>query len=152
MALIVYNEAKYFLSTGVLNLATDTLKGMLVTTGYIVDPNHRVVDDGTLLAPSLFEVTGTGYIGGYKKSGRVEITNKSVVRDEVTFRVRLFGDDLLWSLINVGIVGGLLIIREGTSSDTTSLLIGYTNEGGFPLTTDGGELLIRFHVNGILAL
>lgn len=152
MAIIVYNEAKYALTVGGLNLSTDTLKAMLVTVGYIPDPTHAFVDDGTLLAPNQFEVAGTGYIGGWGGTGRIEITNKLVLRDTDTFRVRLFGDNLLWNLINVGVVGGVIITREGITDDTTSLLIGYCNEGGFPVSTNGGELQIRFNVNGILAL
>jgi hypothetical protein len=124
---------------------------MLVTPGYVVDPNHKFVDDGTLVCPSNFEVAGTGYIGGHGGTGRLTITNVSVVRDTGTFRIRVFGDDMLWSHINVGTVGGILVIREGTADDTDSLLIGYTNEGGFPVTTDGGELQVRWHVGGILA-
>ena len=154
MALIVYNEAKYFLSTKQLNLRDDVLKAMLVTQGYIPDPNQKFVDDGTIISPNQFEVAGTGYVGGFGGSGRKLISNKSVIRDTETFRIRLFGDNVSWSPLAVGIVGGILVIREGTTSsdsDSNALLIGYTNEGGFPIPTDGGELQIRWNINGILA-
>lgn len=152
MALLVYNEAKYFMATGSLNLLTDTLQAMLVTQGYIPDPNHKYVDEGTLVSPSEFEVAGTGYVGGFGGTGRRTITSKSLVRDANTFRVRLFGDNVTWNPINVGVVGGVLVIRPGTTSDESSLLIGYTNEGGFPVPTDGGELQVRWNVaSGILA-
>lgn len=152
MAILIYNEAKYSLAVGTLDLSTDTVKAMLVTTGYIVDPTHAFVNDGTLVAPNQFEVAGTGYVAGWGGSGRREVLNKSVIRDTGVFRVRLFGDDLLWNLLNVGVVGGLILLREGAASDTDSLLIGYCNEGGFPVSTDGGELQVRWHINGILAL
>lgn len=151
MANIVYTEAKYKLGLGQLDLSSDTLKAILVTAAYNVDPNHKFVDEGTLVSPANFEAAGTGYIGGFGKTGRREILNKLVVFDSDTSKVRLFGDNLLWTSLNVGVVGGVIIIREGVSSDSDSLLIGYTNEGGFPVPTDGGELQIRFHANGILA-
>jgi hypothetical protein len=152
MALIVFNEAKYLLSLEQVNLLTDTLKVMLVTPGYIPDANHTYVDDGTILSPSNYEVAGTGYIGGWEGSGRRTVTNKSVIKDTNTSKTRLFGDDVLWNPINVGPVGGVVLFREGEESDETSLLIGYTNEGGFPILTDGGELQIRWHTNGIYAM
>ena len=154
MATIVYNEAKFRLVTRQLDLSTDTLKAILVTQGYIPDPNHTFVDDGTLVAPNQFEVGGTGYEGGFQGTGRREILNKLVIRDAATFRVRLFGDNVSWNPINVGLVGGVLVIREGltsSDSDETSLLIGFTNEGGFPIPTDGGELQVRWNLNGIFA-
>ena len=153
MATIVYTEAKHQMSIGNLNLLTDKFKVMLVTTGYVPDRNHTFVDDGTLLAPGKFEVGGTGYIGTFGGSGRKEILNKSVVVDNSTFKIRLFGDNVTWSPINVGVVGGVVVIRESIISganDSTSLLIGYTNEGGLPAPTDGGELQIRWHIGGIL--
>lgn len=151
MATVVYNEAKYLLSLGELNLLTDTLKAMLVTDEYVVDPNHGYVSDGTLVSPDQFEVDGTGYILGHGGSGRRTITNKIVEKDTGTSRVRLYGDDLSWNPINVGLIGGVILIREGTNNDNASLLIGYTNEGGFPIFTDGGEFQLRWHENGILA-
>ncbi len=151
MALTVYNEAKYLVSIGELNLSSDTLKVMLVTQGYIVDPNHTYADDGTLVSPAQYEVAGTGYIGGWNQTGRREILNKLVVRDPITSRIRLFGDYLIWNPINVGVVGGLIIVREGESSDDDTLLLGYTNEGGFPFPTDGGEIQVRWNTNGIIA-
>ena len=84
MPTIVYNEAKYFLSTKQLNLQDDVLKAMLVTNGYIPDQNQAFVDNGTIISPNQFEVTGTGYIGGFAGSGRKTIANQSVVRDSVS--------------------------------------------------------------------
>jgi hypothetical protein len=149
---IVYTEAKYRLSVGTLNLSTAVLKAMLVTSDYAVDRNHTVVDDGTLVCPSNFEVSGTGYVGGYEGGGRITLENVSVIIDEDTFRVRLFADDLIWSLINVGVIGGVILLAEIiNTSDSESLLIGFTSAGGFPIPSDGGDLQVRWHVNGILA-
>lgn len=152
MAVTVYTEAKYRLSVGTLDLSTAVLRAMLVTPDYVVDRSHTVVDDGTLVCPSNFEVSGTGYVGGYEGSGRRTLENVSVVIDEATFRVRLFGDDLTWSLINVGVIGGVILLAEiANTDDNKSLLIGFTNVGGFPIPSDGGDLQVRWNVNGILA-
>ena len=154
MALVVYTEAKFQLSTKALNLETDLLKVMLVTNGYIVDPAHTFVTDGGFTAPGNFEVSGTGYTPGFGENGRQTLVNRTLVRDPATARVRLFGNNIIYPSINVGVVGGIVLLREGTatdSDDSNALLIGYNNEGGFPIITDGGELQIRWHINGILA-
>jgi hypothetical protein len=101
-----------------------------------------VVDDGTVNAVSEFEVAGTGYTAGFGASGRHLLTGKSLVIDADLHVVRYIFADLIWTGINVGIVGGMVLLLESGSSDSTSPLIAYRDTGGFPQATDGSELRI----------
>jgi hypothetical protein len=148
---LVFNPARYAIFSQQLNLVEDVIKAMLVTPDFIPDPDMEFVDDGTVIAPINFEVNGTGYEPGVSGSGRVTLTGKLFTIDNNTDRSRFFATDLLWVPINVGPVGGTILIREG-DDDTESLLISYTTSGGFPKNTDGGQLEVRWSPNGILAL
>jgi hypothetical protein len=149
MAIVIYTHAKYLLATKQLDLATAPLKVMLVTPDYVADFAQKFIDDGTSLSASIFECSGTGYAGTFGGTGRKLLTNVSVIEDNDLNRVRLFADNTIWNPINVGLAGGFIIVTEVTQ-DTDSPLLAYSNEG-FPLPTDGGELQLRWNINGIFA-
>jgi hypothetical protein len=149
---LVYNEAKLQMWSGNILILTDPIKVMLVTPDYIPDPDHTYVDDGTELSPVNFELDGTGYVAGFGSSDRLTLENRSLVRDDNTDRIRLFADPVDWNPISAGVAGAYIIMKEVTS-DAESPLIAYVSSGGFPINTDGGELVITFNAtNGVITL
>lgn len=148
---LVYNHAKFLISSQQLDLVNDTIKGMLVNENYVPDPDQAFVDENDLISPINFEVDGTGYESGHGGSGRLPIINKAWIEDLDTNKARFDADDLVWNPINVGLVDAVILIREGEEDDDESVLITYVQSGGFPLFADGGELLVRWSNNGILS-
>lgn len=149
---LVYNEAKFQIASGTINLLTDDLRVLLVTPNYIPDPDHSFVSDGVETSPINFELDGTGYVAGFDSDDRQALLNRSVVKDEDVDRARLFADNIIWNPISAGAAGAAIIFKSVTA-DTDSPMIAYIQSGGFPLTTDGGELQLRFNsTSGVLTL
>lgn len=59
---------------------------------------------------------------------------------------------MTWTAINAGTVQAAILILEGKSDDSTSILIAYIDQGGFPVTTNGGDLTIQWSASGILQI
>lgn len=149
---LIYNQAKLEIPSGTILLLTDAIKVMLVTPDYVPDPDHTFIDDGTELSPVNFELDGTGYTAGFGSSDRQSLSNRSLVRDDNTNKVRFFADPITWNPISAGNAGAYIILKE-VSSDTDSPLIAYVQSGGFPISTDGGELVLQFNAtNGVITL
>ena len=147
--MLVYNKAKEMLLNGQLNLLNDTIKVMLVDSSYTPNPDDDYV--GTSGAATA-EVSGTGYVGGHGGAGRKVLTNKVVVEDDTNDRAYFDADDVTWTSIDVGSIQAAILIKEGAVDDSTSLLIAYIDQGGFPVTTNGGDLTIQWDAGGILHL
>lgn len=148
---LVYNYARYLIYSQQLDLVNDTIKCMIVTDEYVPDPTQRFVDENSLISAVNFEVEGTGYESGYGGSGRLSLLNKMWDQVLETNAPRFIADNLIWNPLNVGLTGAVLLIKEGENDDSESILIEYLQSGGFPRITDGGEFLIRWNDNGILA-
>jgi len=146
---LVYNIAKKMLMDGSLNLLNDPVKVMLVGASYVPNADDKYV------APSGAggaEISGTGYTPGWGKTGRQLLTNKAVAEDDSGDRGYLTADNVTWTAINAGTVQAAILIREGQSDDSTSILIAYIDQGGFPITTNGGDLTIQWSASGILQI
>ena len=140
MADFIYDLARYRIWTQDLDLIVLPIKMMLVSPDYVPTRTHTTVDDGTITCPSEFEVTGTGYVSGFGGSGRKLLANKSFVNDTTGHKTRFFFDTLSWTGLNVGLVGGAILITEEGTSDLTAQLIAYRSSGGFPQDLLGDEL------------
>ena len=150
---LVYNEAKLQILSGTINLLTDDIRVMLVTPDYIPDPDHVFVADGaSLLSPVNFELDGTGYEAGFGSDDRQALEARVITKDDDLDRILFAADDIIWNPISAGAAGAAIMFKS-VSSDDDSPLISYIQSGGFPLTTDGGELRIQWStLNGILTL
>lgn len=144
---LVFNLFKKLQADGTINLSTDTLKAMLVGSTFTANADMDYVN------PSAYqtELSGTNYAGGYGGSGRKTITSKTFTEDDTNDRAAFNATATTWSAINAGTAAGVLIIRERAGTgDTMSELICFINDGGFPVTTNGGDLTITW--NDILRL
>ena len=101
----------------------------------------------------LQELSGTNYAGGYGGSGRKTLSSKVITRDDVNDRAEFSAAPVTWTAINAGTAAAAVIIRERSlTGDTMSELIAYINTGGFPITTNGGDLTLTWNAEGILQL
>ena len=152
MADTVFTRAKNEIFSQNLNLVSEDIKVMLVNPNFVPDPDMEFVDDGTTISASNFEVSGTGYEAGNMGSGRMSLINKFFQVDPATNKSRFFASNLSWNPINAGLVGGAVLIKEGLSGDTGSLMIAHIDSGGFPQNTDGGQLDLNWNSNGIFSV
>jgi len=145
---LVYNSFKALEADGTIDLLTDTIKVMLVSSGYSADDAHDYVSDG----PGANELSGTGYVTGYEGAGRKTLASKTVVEDDTNNRAEFNAAPVTWTSIDAGTAAACILIRERPSTgDTMSELIAYI-DSGFPVVTNGGDFTITWNTEGILQL
>jgi len=139
----VANVANRFKKRALDTILTATTKIMLMDASYVFDADHDVVAD--VVAD---EVAGTGYTGGFSGAGRKTLANRTVTQDDTGDRAVFDADDVVYSGINVGVVSGVWLWRVVTS-DADSELLAFLS-GGFPKTTNGGDLNIQWSTLGLV--
>ncbi len=146
----LYNLAKKEMLDGTIDLLTDTIKVMLVTSSYVANADDDLVDAGGANDAVDHELSGTGYTAGWSNSGRKTLGTKAISEDDPNDRAEFDAADLTWSAINAGTAAAAILIKEGGADDTTSRLIAYIDTGGFPIVTNGGDLNVNWNAEGIL--
>ena len=141
MANVIYNSFKRDIMNGSIDLDTDTIKLMLVTSTYL--PNQ---DTHTKRSDITNEVTGTGYV-----AGGFTLANKTVTQNNTTNKGVFDADDIVASNITLTDCAGAVLYKSRGGVATADELIAYL---GFPsaVTMTNGIFTIPFDVNGILTL
>lgn len=125
---------------GSIDLDTDTIKVMLVTSSYA--PN---VDTHTKRSDVTNEVTGTGY-----SAGGSALANKTVTADTVDDEGVFDADDLSWSSSTITARAAVLYKSRGGAS-TADELICYVDFGS-DISSTGGTFTITWNSEGIINL
>lgn len=121
-----------------INYPSDTINALLVDSSFNGDANDEfVADPGTL-----GELSGTGY-------SRKTLASKTNNIDTPNARAEWDAADLSWTGIDAGTAAGLLLLKFVTN-DSDSPIIAFINTGGFPVTTNGGDLGVQWNTEGIL--
>ena len=121
------------------DLIAGTIKVLLVTSGYTPNKDHDFVSD---LVPGTNELSGFGY-------ERKTLTNKTLTEDDANDRAVFDdGDDVTWTAIDAGTAAAAVLFIQKTN-DADSILLAYIDSGGFPFTTNGGDLVIEWNAAGI---
>lgn len=125
---------------GSIDLDTDTIKVMLVTSSYTPDQDaHDFRDDVS------DEVSGTGY-----SASGVALANKAVTADNTDNESVVDADDVAWSSSTITARGAVLYkSRGGAASDDE--LICYI-ELGWDKVSYNGTFELQFNVEDILNL
>lgn len=142
---LVYNLFKSLNAKGDLDLLNDNIRIMLVDSSYVANQDDDKVDAGGANDPIDAELSGAGYC-------RITLAGRTIVEDDANDRAEYDADDVTWPGLNAGTADAALIIKESAIGDTQSILIMQVNTGGFPITTNGGDLTIQFNAEGILQL
>lgn len=153
MANGMYTAALEGILDGTLDLVNDTVRVMLVGSGYTFDPDDDFVDESGANDPIDEEISGTGYVAGHGNSGRQAVATISLVRDDANNRVEVqVSVDNTWSSLDAGTIAAAIIIREGTADDTDALLIAYidTSNPSFPVVTTGNDFTISWNAEGLI--
>lgn len=140
MASAIYNSFKRDIANGSIDLDTDTIKVMLVTSTY--SPNidtHDKRDDVTN------EVSGTGY-----SAGGAALANKTVTVDTTNDRGVFDADNVVWSTATITARGAVLYKSRGGAASADELIC-YIDFGA-DITSTAADFTLAFNASGILAL
>lgn len=139
MADVVYNIFKKSLMNGGIDLDTDTIKVMLVTSTYTPDQDAHIDR-----ADVTNEVTGTGYT-----TGGAEITSKTVTQDDTDNEGVFDGADVVWASSTITARGA--VIYKSTGVAANDLLICYLDFGTDKVST-AGDFTLQWGAEGIVNL
>jgi hypothetical protein len=140
MASAIYNSFKRDLMNGSIDLDTDSIKVMLVTSTYTAD-----IDAHTKRSDITNEVTGTGY-----SAGGSALATKVVAVDNTNDRGTFDADDVTWTTSTITARGAVLYKSRGGASSADELIC-YVDFGS-NITSTAGNFTIVWNASGILAL
>jgi hypothetical protein len=138
MAVIVSNYLKVKILNGEVQLKNHDIRLLLVTSSFNGTAAHEFISS----IPVLGELTGAGYV-------RKQLLNRQINLDLANNRAEFDADDITWVGINAGVAAGFVLYRYVTN-DADSPFILYSSEGGFPFSTNGGDLTITFSLEGVI--
>ena len=140
MADVIYNAFKKKIADGSIDLDTDTIKVMLVTSAYTPDQDvHDFRDDVTN------EVVGTGYT-----AGGATLANKTMTQDNTNNRGVFDADDTTWSSSTITARGAVLYKSRGGAASADELIC-YIDFGS-DKSSSASTFTIQWHADGILTL
>lgn len=140
MASFVSNYAKKKFADGSLDWDTHDIRVLLVNSTFNGTASHEFV--GSI--PTLGELSGTGYV-------RKALTGEVVNVDLPNNRSELDADDVTWVGINAGTAAGAVLFRLVTN-DADSPFIAFIDSGGFPITSNGGDVTLQWNSEGVLQI
>ena len=140
MANLIYNSFLRDIQNGSIDLDTDTIKLMLVTSAYT--PN---IDTHTKRSDVTNEVVGVGYT-----AGGVTLAGKTVTQNNTDNTGVFDADNITISTSTITARAGVLYKSRGGASSADEL-IGYLDFGSDIIST-AGDFNITFNAAGILTL
>lgn len=140
MADVIYNSFKRDVMNGSIDLDTDTIKVMLVTSTYTPDQ-----DAHTKRSDITNEVSGTGY-----SAGGASLANKAVTADNTDNEGVFDADDVQWTTSTITARGAVLYKSRGGASSADELIC-YLDFGSDKVST-AGTFTISWNAEGIINL
>ncbi len=140
MADVIYNSFKRDIMNGAIDLDTDTINVMLVTSSYT--PNQ---DSHTKRSDVTDEVSGAGY-----STGGSALASKVVSVDNTDNEGVFTAADLAWTTSTITARGAVLYKARGGASSADEL-IAYIDFGSDKVST-AGTFTIAWNAEGILNL
>lgn len=140
MASALYNSAKRDLINGTIDLDTDTINIMLVTSTY-----SQNIDTHTKRSDITNEVSGTGYT-----AGGVALASKTVTADNTGDKGVFDAADSSWSTATITARGAVLYKARGGAASADEL-IAYIDFVTDKVST-AGTFLITWDAAGIITL
>lgn len=143
MASSWYNHGGELIANGTINLNSATLKCMLVRDTYTFNTDHEHVSD-----INTYELSVTGYTGGYGGAGRKTLGSRTFGHDDTNDYATMDASDLAaWTSLGTGqTIAAAVIIVEGTS-DSDSHPLFYVD---FTDVAAGGDFTLQWNASGIV--
>lgn len=140
MADVIFNSFKRDIMNGSLDLDSDTIKVMLVTSAYTPDQDaHTKRSDVTN------EASGSGY-----SAGGTGLANKSVTADNTDNEGVFDADDVTWGSSTITARGAVLYKSRGGAASADELIC-YIDFGADKVSS-AGNFTIQWNAEGILNL
>jgi len=114
----------------------------LSASGHVPNKDDIFLDDGGADDFVDFELSGTGY-------SRFTLTGKSLTYDAANDRVEWDSNDPSWTGIDAGTAAQATYYDNSQGTDDSRRLWLNVDSGGFPVTTNGGDLTIAHNAEGI---
>lgn len=135
---VVFNRGKFLVGQRRVSSSAD-LQMMLVSTGYVADQDHNLVDDGTTSDPKSYEISVTNY-------ARQQLAGLTLVEDDNLDFAYLDANDPVFASLGVGAtIGGAVVYvyssSGGSTSDTGQELLLFQDLTDTP--TNGGSITIQ---------
>lgn len=108
--------------SGSINMASDTIKAVLVPSSYVYDANHDFYDD-------LVSIVGAA----------VTLTGKSVTNGVFDAADADFG-----AIASGSTIGSVVVFKDTGTPSTSPLLMRFTDVVGLPLATNGAGILLQW--------
>lgn len=140
MANALYNNFKEVVMEGSIDFTTNTIKLMLVTSGYTFDADHVFVSS---VVPASNEFADASY-------SRATLGTKTVTQDDTDDEGVFDAADVTFSSLAGGETAAAAIIYKEVTNDADSLLIAYVDDVDF--TSNGGDVTIQWNTEGIINL
>lgn len=140
MASLIYNSLKVDVMKGNVDLDTDTIKVMLVTSAYTPDQ-----DAHTKLSDITNEVTGTGYT-----AGGATLASKTVTQDNTNDKGVMDCADITWSTSTITARGAVLYKSRGGASSSDELIAYY--DFGTDKSSVAADFTITINTSGLFGL
>lgn len=151
MADFIYNTAADRMWRDDVDLLNDTIKLGLSTSTHVPNRDDNFLDDTGADDFIDGELSGTGYVAGFGNSGRKTLASKAIAVDDANDRAEFDCADVVWTAINAGTAAQATVLKEVTN-DAASIPIANVDSGGFPKTTNGGDLTFTVNAEGLLQL
>jgi hypothetical protein len=138
MATHWYGKGVLKVVNGQIDLDTDTLKVMLVNEAYTTDKDHEFAS-----SVSSYEISTSGYAGGFGGSGRKTAT-VATQYNATDDRVEVVINDITWSSLQSGVTIGAAILIKEVTNDAASPIIAvwdFTTN----IATNGGDFTMDFN-------
>lgn len=140
MADAIPNSFKKHIMNGGIDLDTDTIKVMLLSSSHTQNVDaQEFIDD-----VSANEVSGTGY-----SAGGQALANKSVTQNNTTDKGVFDADDVTWSTATI--TARYAAVYKDTGTPSTSPIICIIDFGSDKSST-AGDFSINWNASGILTL
>lgn len=150
MADFVYNQAATEILDSSQDLLANTIKVGLSSSTHVPNRDDDHADEAGADDFIDGELSGTGYVAGHAGSGRLTLASKTVTVDKVNDRAEFDAADVTWTGIDAGTAAQATLLHEAGADDTTTNVIANIDSGGFPITTNGGDLTIQWNAEGII--
>lgn len=148
MASLTSNKLRALLLNAGINLLSDTIKVMLVSSAYTPDKDHNFVS--SITGGTSKELSGTGYTAGFGGSGRKTLAGKAVTQDDTNDVAYFDANDVTWTAINAGTAAYAVVLKEVTD-DTASPILCVVDVSP-DVATNGGDYTITWAADGVFKL
>lgn len=150
MASFAYVTAASDMWQDIVDLLNDVIKMGLSNSTHVPNKDDDFLDIAGTTDFAANELSGTGYVSGFGNSGRKTLASKTIVADKVNDRAEFDCADITWTAINAGTAAQATVLKEITN-DTLSKTI-FNIDGGFPITTNGGDFTFQVNAEGLAQL